>query len=49
LREDHGAFGAAGNGGSEALKFTGRDDDLLAAQVLDETLLGAAVLADGLR
>ena len=48
LRQDHGALGVAGDGAGEALEFTGGDDDLLAAEVLDDALLGAAVLAHAL-
>jgi hypothetical protein len=48
LRQHHGALGVAGHRGGEALKAAGRDHHLLAAEVLDDALLGAAVLADGL-
>ena len=48
LRQHHGAFGVAGHRGGQALEPAGRDHHLLAAEVLDDALLGAAVLPDGL-
>jgi hypothetical protein len=48
LREDHGPLGIAGDGAGQALEGAGRREGLLAAQVLDDALLGAAVLAHGL-
>src|SRR6185437_10129768 len=45
LREDDGAFGVAGDRGGEPVELAGGDDDLLAAEILDDALLGAAVLA----
>src|SRR3712207_7981836 len=38
----------AGHRGGQALEPAGRDHHLLAAEVLDDALLGAAVLPDGL-
>jgi hypothetical protein len=48
LRQHKGAFGVAGDGTGQALEGTGRCKGLLAAQVLDDALLGAAVLAHSL-
>src|SRR5207253_343885 len=48
LRQHKGAFGVAGDGTGQALEGAGGGDRLLAAQVLDDALLGAAVLAHGL-
>src|SRR3954454_910131 len=48
LREDHGPLGVAGDGTGQALEGAGCREGLLAAQVLDDALLGAAVLAHGL-
>src|SRR3954463_5851677 len=48
LRQHKGAFGVAGDGTGQALEGAGGGDSLLAAQVLDDALLGAAVLAHGL-
>ena len=48
LRENHGPLGVAGDGAGQALKGAGRREGLLAAQVLDDALFGAAVLAHGL-
>ena len=48
LRQHHGALGIAGHRGGEALQPAGGDHGLLAAQILDDALLGAAVLANGL-
>jgi hypothetical protein len=48
LREDHGPLGVAGDGAGQALEGAGGSDGLLAAQVLDDALLGAAILARGL-
>src|SRR3954453_22641294 len=48
LRQNHGPLGVAGNRAGQALKGPGRREDLLAAQVLDDALLGAAVLTHGL-
>src|SRR3954469_7829745 len=48
LREDHGALGVAGDGAGEALEGAGGGDGLLASEVLDDALLGAAALAHGL-
>src|SRR3954469_140775 len=48
LRQDHGPLGVAGNRAGQALEGAGRCEDLLAAQVLDDALLGAAVLTHGL-
>jgi hypothetical protein len=41
-------LGVAGNRAGQALEGAGGGDNLLAAQVLDDALLGAAVLAHGL-
>jgi hypothetical protein len=46
--QDHGALGGAGHRGGEAFEVAGGEDGLLAAEVLDDALLGAAVLTDGL-
>ena len=48
LREDHGPLGVAGDGAGQALEGAGCREGLLAAEVLDDALLGAAVLAHGL-
>jgi hypothetical protein len=48
LREDHGPLGVAGDGAGQAIEGTGRREGLLAAQVLDDALCGAAILAHGL-
>jgi hypothetical protein len=48
LGQDHGALGVAGDGTGQALQLAGGDHGLLAAQVLDDALLGAAVLAHAL-
>src|SRR3954469_8787313 len=48
LREDHGPLGVAGDGTGQALQDSGCREGVLAAQVLDDALLGAAVLAHGL-
>ena len=48
LREDHGPLGVAGDRAGQALEGAGGGDGLLAAEVLDDALLGAAVLAHGL-
>src|SRR4051812_5649294 len=48
LGENHGPLGVTGDGTGQALKGAGRREGLLAAQVLDDALLGAAVLAHGL-
>ena len=48
LRQHDGAFGVAGHRGGQALEPAGGDHRLLAAQALDDALLGAAVLAHGL-
>ena len=45
LREDDGALSVARHGGCQAFKLAGSDDDLLAAEIPDDALLGAAVLA----
>ena len=47
LRQHDGAFGIAGNRAGQALEPAGGDHDLLAAEIPDDALLGAAVLADG--
>ena len=46
--EHDGALGVAGDGAGEAFEATGGEDGVLAAEILDDALLGAAVLADGL-
>jgi hypothetical protein len=46
--EDHRPLGIAGNRAGEAFEAAGGEDGVLAAEVLDDALLGAAVLADGL-
>src|SRR3712207_3393942 len=43
-----GPLGVAGDGAGEAFEAAGGEDGVLAAEVLDDALLGAAVLADGL-
>src|SRR4051812_27312066 len=43
-----GAFGVAGDGTGQALEGARGGDGLLATEVLDDALLGAAVLAHGL-
>src|SRR3954449_12061731 len=48
LGDNHGPLGVAGDGAGQALEGTGRREGLLAAQVLDDALFGAAVLAHGL-
>ena len=48
LGQHHGALGVAGDGTCQALELTGGGHGLLAAEVLDDTLLGAAVLAHAL-
>src|SRR6185312_3025363 len=48
LREHHGPLGVAGDGAGQALEGAGRREGLFAAQVLDDALFGAAVLAHGL-
>ena len=48
LRQHHGALGVAGDRAGQALEAAGGDHGLLAAEVLDDALLGAAVLAHGL-
>ena len=48
LRQDHGALGVAGDRAGQALEFAGGDDGFLAAEVLDDALFGAAVLAHAL-
>jgi hypothetical protein len=48
LGQHDGALGVAGDRGGETLEATGGEDRILAAEVLDDALLGAAVLADGL-
>jgi hypothetical protein len=48
LRENHGPLGVAGDGVGQALEGAGGGDNLLAAQVLDDALLGVAVLTHGL-
>src|SRR3954467_2915248 len=48
LRENHGPLGVTGDGTGQALETAGGGNGLLAAEVLDDALLGAAVLAHGL-
>ena len=48
LGQDHGALGVASDGTGQALQLARGDHGLLAAQVLDDALLGAAVLAHAL-
>jgi len=48
LREDERPLGVAGHGGGQALEGAGGGDGLLAAEVFDDALLGAAALAHGL-
>src|SRR3712207_5576096 len=48
LREHHGTFSIAGHRGGQAFQPAGGDHGLFAAQVFDDALFGAAVLADGL-
>ena len=48
LREDERPLGVAGHGGGQALEGAGGGDGLLAAEVLDDALFGAAALAHGL-
>src|SRR4051795_12421306 len=48
LGDNHGPLGVAGDGAGQALEGAGRREGLLAAQVLDDALFGAAVLAHGL-
>src|SRR4051794_28567300 len=48
LREDERPLGVAGHGGGQALEGAGGGDGLLAAEVLDNALPGAAALAHGL-
>src|SRR5204862_6490658 len=48
LRENHGPLGVTGDGAGQALEGAGGGDGLLATEVLDDALLGAAVLAHGL-
>ena len=46
--QDDGALGEAADGGGEAIQGAGGEDRLLAAEIADDALLRAAVLADGL-
>src|SRR4051794_1870086 len=48
LGENHGPLGVTGDRAGQALEGAGGGDGLLAAEVLDDALLGAAVLAHGL-
>src|SRR4051812_28272229 len=48
LRENHGPLGITGDRAGQALEGAGGGNGLLAAEVLDDALLGAAVLAHGL-
>ena len=48
LRENHGPLGVAGDGDGEALEGARGGDGFLSAEVFDDALLGAAVLAHGL-
>src|SRR4051812_12581685 len=48
LREHHGPLGVAGDGTGQALEGAGGREGLLAAEVLDDALLGAAVLTHSL-
>src|SRR4051812_19696207 len=48
LREHHGPLGVAGDGAGQALEGAGGREGLLATEVLDDALFGAAVLAHGL-
>ena len=48
LGQHHGALGVATDRAGQTLEFTGGDDDFLAAEVLDDALLGAAVFAHAL-
>ena len=48
LGQDHGALGVAGDRTGQALELARGDDGLLAAEILDDALLGAAVLAHAL-
>src|SRR3954470_15092103 len=48
LGEDQRPLGVAGHGGGQALEGAGGGDGLLAAEVLDDALPGAAALAHGL-
>ena len=46
--KDHRPLGVAGDRAGEAFEAAGGEDGVLAAEVLDDALLGAAVLADAL-
>lgn len=48
LRQDDGAFGVTTDRQGQAFEFAGGKDGFLAAEILDDALLGAAVLADAL-
>ena len=48
LGEHDGPLGVAGDRAGEAFQAAGGEDGVLAAEVLEDALLGAAVLADGL-
>ena len=48
LRQHHGALSVAGDRTGQTLEFTGSDDSFLAAEILDDALLGAAALAHAL-
>ena len=48
LGQHHGALGIARHRAGQAIELTRGDDGLLAAEVLDDALLGAAVLAHAL-
>src|SRR3954470_3435730 len=48
LRQDYGPLGVAGDGTGQALEGAGGGNGFLSAEVLDDALLGAAVLAHGL-
>jgi hypothetical protein len=46
--EHDGALGVAGHRAGETFEAAGGEDGVLAAEVLEDALLGAAILADGL-
>jgi hypothetical protein len=48
LGEHDGPLGVAGNRAGQPFEAAGGEDGVLAAEVLEDALLGAAVLADGL-
>jgi hypothetical protein len=48
LREDDCALGVAADRGGQAFELTGGNDGVLPAEVLDDALLGASILAHAL-